>query len=120
MLLLITLQVFPEEVLPPTYEDEDEEWQVRSEVERRQRYFNILTQGYGAHREIIDLVTKCLNKSLKKRPPSEDLEEEVRCIKENFVQENLTVDVMTDLNVRALVAGLEARQMQTRVHEFEV
>ena len=45
--------------------------------------------------------------------------EQMRSIKENLEEENLTVD-KTNLSVRALVVGLELRLMQTRVNEFKM
>ena len=117
---LNSLQDFPGELQPPTYVDENRITVGRSEVERREHYIEDLHQKFVAHPEIKKLVENCLDNCVEERPETEILLEQVRSIKDNLEEENLTVDRTRDLSVRAVVAGLELRQLQARVNEFEV
>ena len=71
--LFTATQVFPCDLLPPTFCDDDGKLCARSEVERRQRYIDQLEQQLGGGHGLIKLIKQCLHNSSRMRPAADEI-----------------------------------------------
>ena len=78
--ILLSLQVFPGNLLEPTYTEPECKGilKARSEVERRIQYIQQLSyqlprSQHGGEHQLIQLITSCLQNDPSDRPTSEDL-----------------------------------------------
>ena len=71
--LFTTTQVFPCDLLPATFCDNDGKVCARTEVERRQRYIDQLEQQLGGDHDLIKLIKQCLHNSSRMRPTANDI-----------------------------------------------
>ena len=116
-----TPQVFPGNLLQPTYADSDNRHQLmaRSEVERRGQYFEQLEDllpGRLMIRQVVVLLIKnCLNNDPSQRPTAEQLVtslEEIKSEVEGSYGELATIDAVRQvMTVKALKAN--------KVHEIQ-
>ena len=79
--LFTATQVFPCDLLPATFCDDDGKVCARTEVERRQRYIDQLEQQLGGDHDLVKLIKQCLHNSPKVRPTAND----TVCILEQLV-----------------------------------
>ena len=70
----IFAQVFPRDLLPPTYADAQNPGHLlaRSEVERRRNYIAQLHQQLGERHPLVQLVKQCLDNNPANRPSAEE------------------------------------------------
>ena len=67
--LFTAIQVFPKDLLTPTYHDpHTNQLKARSELERRGQYINILYQKFGQRDPLVVLIKGCLEYEPVKRP----------------------------------------------------
>ena len=71
--LFTATQVFPCDLLPATFCDDDEKVCARSEVERRQGYIDQLEQQLGGGHDLIKLIKQCLHNSSRMRPAADEI-----------------------------------------------
>ena len=71
--LFTATQVFPCELLPVTFCDDDEKLCARTEVERRQKYIDQLEQQLGGDHDLIKLIKQCLHNSSRMRPTADEI-----------------------------------------------
>ena len=71
--LFTATQVFPCDLLPATFCDDDGKLCARTEVERRQKYIGQLEQQLGGDHDLIKLIKQCLRNSPKMRPTADDI-----------------------------------------------
>ena len=69
----IFAQVFPRDLLPPTYADTQNPGHLlaRSEVERRRNYIAPLHQQLGERHPLVQLVKQCLDNNPANRPSAQ-------------------------------------------------
>ena len=79
--LFTSTQVFPCDLLPATFCDDNGNLCARIEVERRQRYIDQLQQKLGGEHDLIKLIKQCLHNSPRMRPSSDD----IACILEQII-----------------------------------
>lgn len=65
-------QVFPSEIMAPTYQTTSEKTKARTEVERRERYLEILYMQLGKDHRLSKLTVSCLANEPKKRPTAKE------------------------------------------------
>ena len=87
--LFTATQVFPCELLPATFCDDDGKLCARTEVERRQKYIDQLEQQLGGDHDLNKLIKQCLHNSSRMRPTANEiisvLEQLVNiCVQEQF------------------------------------
>ena len=92
--MLVKIQIFPGDLLEPNYADpnDSEQLKARTEVERRQLYFDQL-EG----KTLVRLVKSCLHNSPSRRPSAEELVrvlEEIKATIEGAYGELATVDAV--------------------------
>ena len=92
--MLVKIQIFPGDLLEPNYTDpnDSEQLKARTEVERRQLYFDQL-EG----KTLVQLVKSCLHNSPSRRPSAEELVralEEIKATIEGAYGELATVDAV--------------------------
>ena len=71
--LFTATQVFPCDLLPPTFCDDDGKLCAHTEVERRQKYIDQLEQQLGGDHDLIKLIKHCLHNIPKMRPTANDI-----------------------------------------------
>ena len=71
--LFTATQVFPCDLLPATFCDNDGKLYARTEVERRQKYIDQLEQQLGGDHDPIKLIKQCLHNNPKMRPTADDI-----------------------------------------------
>ena len=71
--LFTATQVFPCDLLPATFCDDDGNVCARTEVERRQTYINQLEQQLDGNYDLIKLIKQCLHISSRMRPTTNDI-----------------------------------------------
>ena len=71
--LFTATQVFPCELLPVTFCDNDEKLCARTEVERRQKYINQLEQQLGGDHDLIKLIKQCPHNNSRMRPTADEI-----------------------------------------------
>ena len=76
--LFIITDVFPDDLLPPSYYDDDDKFCGRTEVERRQEYFNLACQKIAEDSILIKLTMDCLHNQPHKRPSAADVLSELQ------------------------------------------
>ncbi len=68
------MQKFPDTLLTTTYFDSNKKIQARTEVERREKYFESMESLIGLlYPKLVQLVKQCLHNDPSERPISEDL-----------------------------------------------
>ena len=71
--LFTTIQEFPSDILPPTFEDDKTKKVIgRNEIERRGKYIEILESKFGVSHALVQLIKQCLEYSTKSRPSASD------------------------------------------------
>ena len=71
--LFTATQVFPCDLLPTTFYDDDGKFFARTEVERRQTYIDQLEQQLGGDHELTKLIKQCLHGNHKMRPTADEV-----------------------------------------------
>ena len=71
--LFTATQVFPCELLPVTFYDDDGKLCARTEVERRQKYIDQLEQQLGGNHDLIKLIKQCLHNNFRMRPTADEI-----------------------------------------------
>ena len=71
--LFTATQVFPCDLLPATFCDDDGKLCAHTEVERRKRYIDQLEQQLGGDHDLIKLIKQCLHNSSRMRPTADDI-----------------------------------------------
>ena len=79
--LFTATQVFPCDLLPATFCNDNGNLCARTEVERRQIYIDQLQQQVGEEHDLIKLIKQCLHNSPRMRPTSDD----IACIVEQII-----------------------------------
>ena len=72
--LFTVTQVFPCDLLPATFCDDDDAIHARTEVERRQKYIVLLEQQLQKDHELVKLIRQCLDNRPRMRPTAADIE----------------------------------------------
>ena len=71
--LFTATQVFPCDLLPATFCDDDGKLCARTEVERRQKYIDQSEQQLGGDHDLVKLIKQCLHNSSRMRPTADDI-----------------------------------------------
>ena len=71
--LFTATQVFPCDLLPATFCDDDGKLCARTEVERRQTYINQLEQQLDRDHDLMKLIKQCLHNSPEMRPTADNV-----------------------------------------------
>ena len=72
--LFTVTQVFPCDLLPATFCDDDDAIHARTEVERRQKYIVLLEQQLQKDHDLVKLIRQCLNNRPRMRPTAANIE----------------------------------------------
>ena len=115
-LYIYTIQVFPGDLLEPTYTDQGS-LLARSEVERRRTYIDQLNYQLpkNGHHPFVQLVTRCLQNEPHQRPTAEELIASLVEMKADI--EGPYGEVAKADSVRQVVMMRALRQRDTEVRE---
>ena len=72
--LFTATQVFPCDLLPPTFYDDEGKHRARTEVERRQQYIDLLKQQPCEDHSLTTLIKDCLHNIPDMRPTADNIE----------------------------------------------
>ena len=72
--LFTATQVFPSDLLPPTFYDDNGEHRARTEIERRQQYIDLLKQQLFEDHSLTTLIKDCLHDIPNMRPTADSIE----------------------------------------------
>ena len=118
-LLCLTIQKFPENLLPSTYfnPENDQEIIGRSELERRGVYVELLESQVGTnHPALVELVKQCLHNNPRQRPSAEQLLTTLQGLRGQVEGEYGWGAVRVDLARVRLVK--EAKEKDRRIEEL--
>ena len=118
---LYQYQVFPGELLAPTYLDpSDRECTIaRTEVECRQPYMEQLEAQVGrSHPALVDLVKQCLHNAPERRPSTEEVLSRVRDVK--LEVEGAHGNITRQLNITNILVLKELKQKDRTILEMQV
>ena len=107
--LFTAIQVFPKDLLTPTYHDPDTNGvKARTELERRGQYIDILHQKYGQRHPLVVLIKGCLEYKPAKQPTA-------RQALETLGEMRATVhDLYSDLNRLQLEISLTEKEAEVQ------
>ena len=118
-MLPVCHQIFPGNLLEPTYMDPENRHKLiaRSEVERRRQYIGQLENKFptGEHHPFVHLVKRCLHNDPSERPTSEELIISLEEMKADI--EGPYGDVARADAVRQVVMMRALRKRETEVRE---
>ena len=76
--LFTVTQVFPCDLLLPTFCDDDDTMHARTEVEKRQKYIDLLEQQLQKDDDLVKLIRQCLDNRHRIRPTAADIDSKMQ------------------------------------------
>ena len=110
--LNVITQRWPEPTEKLQFNANTDQYDVKSEVMRRQKYLNMFTGGAA---DLVPLVTSCLNDNPKKRPPVMEVSIEIKRVKDVYSQQT-GLDGMSPIVWWAKVSGQSSSQQNEQVN----